>query len=392
MGGDKCGSHFLEAVLECCEIETLIYNLNNVLKGSSSEFATDGAGNFVLQSCLRRLSLELPKIHDISLNNNCNMLANSLLTELSEPEFIIKILNIGKGGVLLWMIELARSTLHRKDTKKCIYWGETLGNILINHWTADGSNQLVTILANKFTSNSNSNKNGNDNTSSNKKDDGMKMSGQQTLDARLIGALLKLDGDISTVTSTAVSRLPGQILFNMATSGPISRAILDPLFENSTTSSLAISTITTAITPYIGELANHFVGQHIIRRIFEKADSKAKEKLVKAIDANKDQLNKSKEGRSSLRVVQAELYSRKPDEWRQLMNKQAHASQMLLDLENVASNKIKKKKKKDKVDEDNDNDNKNDDNEDNNNEDNNEVEAGEKRKRKRKRKDKNSSI
>jgi uncharacterized membrane-anchored protein YhcB (DUF1043 family) len=382
MGGDKCGSHFLESVLECSELSTLVYNLSNVLKGAASEFATDGAGNFVLQACLRRLSLELPKLK-ASLDDESNILANDLISELSDSDFIKKLLVNGKGGVVLWMIELARSTLHRKDNKKCLYWGDTLGNILINYWTADGSNQYVAVLSSKFTVNKNApidNVPSNDKappvTNNKNKKDENKMTGQQTLDARLLGALLKMDNDVSTSTATAISHLPGQILFNIATSGPISRAILDPIYENSSVSSTLITSITNSLIPYVGELAYHFVGQHIIRRTFEKADLRAKEKIVKAIDASKEQLNKSKEGRSSLRVVNAELFARQPDEWRQLINKQVHASQMLLDLDAVTESSKKKKAGQDE----------NDDNEDNNDEEN---DTEKKRKRKRKRKEKN---
>jgi hypothetical protein len=170
--------------------------------------------------------------------------------------------------------------------------------------------------------------------------------------------------------------LPGQVLFNIATSGPISRAMLDPIYDNANVSATLISSITNSLVPYVGELACHFVGQHIIRRTFEKADLRSKEKIVKAIDASKAQLNKTKEGRASLRVVNAELFGRQPDEWKLLINKQVQATQMLMDLDAV-TNSTKKKKTKDD-DEDND---EMDDNDDNNNDDN-----DKKRKRKRKRK------
>lgn len=380
MGGDKCGSHFLESVLECDDFNTIVYNLNNVLKGSASEFAMDGAGNFVLQACLRRLSFEMNTTKH-SVDDESNMLANDLLSELADSDFIIKMLTNGKGGVVLWMIELARSTLHRKDDKKCSYWGEKLGSVLINYWTADGSNQYVAVLASKFTVNRDVSSDkanpttGNSGTTSNsnKKDD-IKMSGQQTLDARLLGSLLKLDSDVSVSTLTAICHLPGQVLFNIATSGPISRAILDPIYDNANVSATLISSITNSLVPYIGELACHFVGQHIIRRTFEKADLRSKEKIVKAIDASKAQLNKTKEGRASLRVVNAELFGRQPDEWKLLINKQVQATQMLMDLDAVTNSTKKKKTNDDDNDE-------MDDNDDNNNDDN-----DKKRKRKRKRK------
>ena len=85
------------------------------------------------------------------------------------------------------------------------------------------------------------------------------------------------------------------------------------------------------------DLADHFIGQHILKRVFDKSDVKNKESIVSALHEAKDQLSKTKEGRNSLQNVQAELFARKPDEWRALLNKHSAALHMLREIEGSTS-------------------------------------------------------
>jgi hypothetical protein len=108
MAGDRSGSYFLEAVVECCAVPFLLELLNGALKGSAKEYALDGAGNFVLQAVLRRLSAELDRNDSTSLEIEAMQdVTESLLKELTAEE-IFPDLASTKGGVVLWLLEAAK--------------------------------------------------------------------------------------------------------------------------------------------------------------------------------------------------------------------------------------------------------------------------------------------
>jgi hypothetical protein len=167
---------------------------------------------------------------------------------------------------------------------------------------------------------------------------------------RLICALLKLDNpslpSASTQVAQAVYVLPLGTLKHIATSGPLSKSVLDTIIDvyqgpdatlntkgGFVDSSILLSNISTLSV----ELADHFIGQHVLKRGFEKGSAENKESIVVALDGAKEQLARSKEGRNSLRIVQAELFARKPDEWRALLRKQGKAQEMLHEMESGSS-------------------------------------------------------
>jgi hypothetical protein len=59
MSGDKAGSYFMQAVLECCDITTYISIVQNAVSNNAIDYIKDNFGNFVIQSILKRLSSEL---------------------------------------------------------------------------------------------------------------------------------------------------------------------------------------------------------------------------------------------------------------------------------------------------------------------------------------------
>ena len=87
------------------------------------------------------------------------------------------------------------------------------------------------------------------------------------------------------------------------------------------------------------DLAKHFVGQHVLRKSYESCDLRGKEKWVMTLSAESSSLSSSKEGRSSLQLVQSELYLRDPSEWRSLVKKQVKAGTLLMEMEKTSSNR-----------------------------------------------------
>lgn len=348
MAGDRSGSYFLEAVVECCAVPLLLELLNGALVGSAKEYATDGVGNFVLQALLRRLSSEL-QLRDanttelIALSN----VADSLLGELTAEELLVD-LALSKGGVILWMLELSRWTNYRTSSND---WAQLIGTGLISVWTDKGAKQLETVLSDRLAP-----KAALDAIAASaqppKKINGrvvVDKDSAQLLIARLVGALLKLNItmppiDCSTVRASvmvaqAVFKLPVVTLKHIATSGPLSRAILDTALDQYKQSDSSVNALQDAsillsnLSTLAVELADHFIGQHVLKRAFDKGSAADKESIVTALESAKEELNKSKEGRNSLRIVQADLFARKPDEWRSLLRKQSAAIEMLKEIE-----------------------------------------------------------
>lgn len=81
------------------------------------------------------------------------------------------------------------------------------------------------------------------------------------------------------------------------------------------------------------ELAGHYVGQHIVRQSFEAADLRGKEKWAMTLSGASDSLSRNKEGTASLRLVNAELYTRDPTEWRSTIKRKLKAESLLKELD-----------------------------------------------------------
>jgi hypothetical protein len=358
MAGDRSGSYFLEAVVECCAVPLLVELLHGALKGSAKEYALDGSGNFVLQAVLKRLSSELEREETSGPELKALQgVTDAILDELTDTETFPE-LALSKGGVVLWLLEVARwckSECGGRD------WAEVVSKGLISVWTNKGALQLPEVLADKLAP-----KAALDAIAASKMPQ-KKVNGRVVMDkdsaqlliARLTGALLKLRGTASQSKSAqprtcelvaqAVFALPLGTLQHVATSGPLSRAVLDTVLDLYVGTDTAepkdkekgkakdrpskASQLLTNLSSLSADLADHFIGQHVLKRAFDKGSAGDKECIVTALDGAKEKLGRSKEGRNSLRITQAELFARKPDEWRALLRKQSAALDMLQEIE-----------------------------------------------------------
>jgi hypothetical protein len=338
MAGDKSGSYFLEAVVECCGVPLLLQLLHGALQGSYKDYAEDGAGNFVLQATLRRLSAELErKARSSDELEAIEEMAATMLGELTAEEIFLT-LALSKGGVILWLLELCRWTEKKKGG---IDWAEKVGSGQISAWTSDGNLELCDVLSEKLAPKAALEAQAA--AGPPKKINGrivVDKDSAQLLMGRLICALLKLDNPSLTSASAQVAQavyvLPLGTLKHVATSGPLSKSVLDTIIDvyQGTDASLVGSNILLSnISTLSVELADHFIGQHVLKKGFEKGSAENKESIVVALDGDKEKLGRSKEGRNSLRIVQAELFARKPDEWRALLRKQGKALEMLHEIE-----------------------------------------------------------
>ena len=157
----------------------------------------------------------------------------------------------------------------------------------------------------------------------------------------------------SLAVAKAVSALPLGTLKHVATSGPLSRAVLDTFLDqycssssgnggsdtggddgvgktnkkrsvkdatgDTTADTSADSAIQSAFMAAIAEicvdLGDHFIGQHILRKAYEKADVSQKTVFVTALDMAKERLNTSKEVSevracdSSYSILQMRIFS-----------------------------------------------------------------------------------
>lgn len=80
------------------------------------------------------------------------------------------------------------------------------------------------------------------------------------------------------------------------------------------------------------ELSVHYVGQHVIRRLFTRHDVKHKQRMAQKFVDNIESLTASKEGRGMIAFTHADTFLHRPLEWKQLMVKQVTASSLLVDV------------------------------------------------------------
>jgi hypothetical protein len=366
MAGDRSGSYFLESLIECCEVSFLLPLLTCTLVGKAREYADDSAANFVIQAVLRRLSAEQERHVALLANGKklsqqqktdneaLNAISDQLLEELTATDYFASLV-AQRGGVLLWLLELAQ---FKTDES----WAATIGNGLIDAWistdvavTEEGEEetpsglsreqqlsavlnrrfQPVVLTAEAIAEKAKLAKSGGVKGGAPTK--GPDVDSAQLLCARLVGYLLKSrNSAVSSTAGTALSKLSSETLKYIAMSGPLSRAVMDVFFAHFSTRG-EFKALGASLTVYAVELADHYVGQHIVRRSFECCDLRGKEKWAMVLSAGRDKLMTRKEGRSSLQIVNAELYSRDPAEWRSLLKKQAKAATLLSEMEGTSS-------------------------------------------------------
>jgi hypothetical protein len=374
MAGDRAGSYFLEALIECAAAGFLLSVVASSVQGRVKEYVDDGSGNFVLQAILRRLSCELGRLASGKTDSaNSKLLVSvalGLTEELVSVDNFSGVVNL-KGGVVLWLLAVVNALPGDSST------AERVGNAVLDAWLqfaeaaeegtavrtllsavpalpdsataaeqeAHRQQQLSAVFSSKLVASAKGDKGaGNDPEGPGNK--GGKGKGKapaappadprdttQLLVARVIGALLRSKASsVSQITARAFAHLSPEALKYVATSGAVSRAALDVFFEV-TAQSTEFKLMGAALASIGVELASHYVGQHIVRQSFESADLRGKEKWALTLSGSSAQLSRSKEGTASLRLVNAELYQRDAAEWRTAVKRKLKAESLLKELE-----------------------------------------------------------
>jgi hypothetical protein len=371
MSADKAGSYFLEASIESGPLSFFLDCCNHAVIGRSIEYAQDGTANFVLQAILRRLSTILSKSRDkdapkddsggIPKGGKRYKKVVEICKTFLEELLIVDVfhgLATKCAGVILWMLELTKYMPTRDGGNE---WGQKVAGTLLNLWCVesngndngtgnnvddDNNTILINILSERFKPKQKENDIIDDNTKKSKdkklnkyaaaseaakKETNKEHDSRQLLLSRLVGAILQLnDTKAAKKLSNALSQITQEALHNIATSGPISRSVMDILLDNASKDD--ISTILDTLQPCIIALAGNFLGQHVVRRIFEKAEIDDKIALANILQFEMKELKKTKEGQASLRVCQIDMLNRQPEEWHRMIKRQARGAQLVDEL------------------------------------------------------------
>ena len=386
MSADKAASYFLESILECGPIAFLLTICKYAVVGRGKEYAEDFTANFVLQAVLRRLSAIMQKTHSANITDKSDKsqegdddvlriggkrykkvieMCKTLLEELLPAETFFAL--VGKcAGVVLWMLDLAKAISGGEAFKA---WGQKVAQALLNVWTNSGDkdcevSELVTVFTKNFSPKKPASEVEPEGTGRERSGDAEELSGKkdkttvkiqkpkfgaavaaaaaaaetnkahdsrQLLWARLTGAVLQLkETEAADSVCTALSQLPRECLFHMATSGPISRSVIDVLLDSADQD--VLNAILETVQPLITQLASNFLGQHVIRRLFERCAVDDKIALANLLQCDLKILQKSKEGRASLKLCQIDLLSRQPEEWHRMIQRQQRGAEMISDL------------------------------------------------------------
>lgn len=381
MAGDRAGSYFLETLSEVAPLDFLIPLVTANVIESCREYALDQHGNFVVQAIAKRFSttLQTPSTMespDKSQRKALVSVSKKLVDAFLVPDNVIgQLLSSGKAGVVNWLLDLANTSGHSSSADSIAlslfgFWqslAEKKGTTNNNEETNEEEEEeeefpsssvsfhavpvdlIASYLSERFTTMDATPK-GNNNSKSKKpekpaadgetKEDGTELmrgnglpDSQQLLLARLLGTLLKSANDGKTTVAKVITSLSKEALKVIATSGPMSKAILDTFFVTFANSQ-ELKTIGLCLVTIGVELAYHFVGQHVVRKVYEFSDLRGKEKWVTLVSNEKLLLGKSKEGRNTMQFMNVELFTRDPAEWRSAVKKQMKASSLFADLTN----------------------------------------------------------
>jgi len=366
MSADKAGSYFLEAIIESGEMSLVEMCCEHSIVGRAREYAMEPISNFVLQAMMRRLSAELERAGG-EASDKLSSFGKSLLKELLSTE-VFPALVASKGGVVLWMIELAIAMpkpAASSGSSKKTDWADKIGRAVVGVWndkarevsvsssiagedavdekTADLAVALAQHLSPKDASLevTEAAAAAARNKAKNKKKGKSKFAtsaapppahdSSQLLHARLVGALLKARGTYAaSLVAGALARLPAALLQHICISGPLSRAIIDPFLD--TAPAAVVNTFMSAIRETLVQLSMHFLGRHVVCRAFNRADADGKHLIASTLLAEKDSLKKTKEGRSTVEACQVDLLGRDSEEWHRVLKRQARGTQILAEL------------------------------------------------------------
>lgn len=314
LAGERSGSHFLEAAIECCGFGLFARAVREGVLGRVSEYVQDGAGNFAVQSVLKRLAAELLRE---PASTEAAHLADRMLAELVDPATVeskVAELLRSRAGVLVWALACEKHALNKG----------ILAEAVVSEWCA-GYADLTAALSRQLLVSESSQ--GEESRS------GPSLRGP-TIVARIVNQLLL--GEAGPRVVHALSLFPREGLLQLATSGQLSRLLLDPVLDRQTTVAPAAKDTDRLVHAIVGlsaDLAAHFTGQHVLRKAFDFASVDVKELIATNLAAASDRLSKSKEGRNTMAHVKVEDYRRSPKDWRAQVVRAARAAELLQALD-----------------------------------------------------------
>lgn len=317
-------SYLLEAILECCPVTQFKSIVEDSIVGRVKEYAADAFGNFVLQSCLRRSTSELTRNFDskseiFSLAET--VLAEALGCDAEGPIDLETFRDLLKtrGGVALWLLSTAKALASSSTSSS---WFPLIASTILKCW--EGSSRLCDALPSLL--------------AEEKGADRFDGSRGQLLVGRLLKVLLSSEGAAGDCVLKGLSFLSKEHLLSIATSPQLSKLILDSIYDVSNAARVRSTDglrLTHTIISISVELATHFIGQHVLRRLFERVGEVEKELIAQRIVGEREKIGRSKEGRNSLREVQADLLSSDPKEWRTVMKRRVRAEQVVEELKGL---------------------------------------------------------
>ena len=94
-----------------------------------------------------------------------------------------------------------------------------------------------------------------------------------------------------------------------------------------------IRRVISTLIPKMTHLAGHFIGQHILKKLYESSITEDKEKIANALVSARGNLARSKEGRNSMHLVRVDLYEKDIKEWRRALERQERATALFEELD-----------------------------------------------------------
>lgn len=324
LAGDRSGSYFLEVAVECCAPALLTSIYERVLKESCLEYCLDPAANFVVQAMLKRLTADAAAWSSEWPGDSLLVVMNGIFGELSLPAVVEQLLRGARGGVVLWVLQLeTAATELGKQFDRCV--SESILSVWLGGLTDDDGALRAYLEAGLCAE---------------KTSDG---GNNQQLLGRLVGAIIQCGGGskASALQRRCASRLvasvcglPAESLLRLCCHGSLSRSVLDPMFDEADKASgegpvaKSLGAMSRTLQEKLVEVATHFIGHHVLRRLFGCVGVQNQEQLAKSLAQHQDRLSAGKEGRATLKTVQAELLQRDEKGWRQWIVRQRRARDM----------------------------------------------------------------
>lgn len=331
MAGDRMGSYFLETLFEVAPWEMFMNLLNQFAVLSTAEtfldYAKDASGNFIIQAIIKRLAAESPRSRKVA--------RQALELALAAPPATAQEILLRRPMVFYWLLE---ATLKVKDEELALQAAEMVWNAWAEKESGVSDEEVAAFLSKTFEvlptgpkdikSQPQNKGKGKD---KGKPEDGNEAAEEenagrgpsdayQVSAAKIVGATLRSSGAVRGRAGHILTLLSVPALHNIAITGALAKAILDVFFELFP-GNVDLKLVGQKLASSACNLAVHFAGQHVLRKAFEASDLRGKEKWVTVLVAEKERLARSKEGRSALQIVRAELFERSAQDWRAAMKK-----------------------------------------------------------------------